>query len=212
MTAANRFLRGKSMSMDFVNRIKKEMAEGIVRAILEDAGYRVIDSGIEKVLRELSCLSHAEYSALGYPDALSRLPDFTVMNREQNEKFLVEVKYRSDWGRAIFDEVRDQAKIFGELTLVSINAGAQSLHAFDSPSLFIRGCRLRFQGDQYQLHQRSKRGDAISFDWVSVDTLEDESSLWWSMTPLHEIFSKVGERRDSQTLQKAVACINGILR
>nr|WP_279196851.1 hypothetical protein [Ralstonia mannitolilytica] len=35
--------------MDFENRIKKEMTEGIVKAILEDAGYRVIDSGIEKV-------------------------------------------------------------------------------------------------------------------------------------------------------------------
>ncbi|MBU9391491.1 hypothetical protein KTE71_28780, partial [Burkholderia multivorans] len=45
------------MSMSFTSRIKKEMTEGIVRAILEDAQYRVIDSGIEKVLRELSCLT-----------------------------------------------------------------------------------------------------------------------------------------------------------
>jgi hypothetical protein len=45
-----------------------------------------------------------------------------------------------------------------------------------------------------------------------VDALENEANLWWSMTPLHETFTQVGERRDNQTLQKAVACINGILR
>ncbi|CAJ0736137.1 hypothetical protein [Ralstonia mannitolilytica] len=59
--------------MDFENRIKKEMTEGIVKAILEDAGYRVIDSGIEKVIRELSCMSSFEYAKLAYPDAMSRL-------------------------------------------------------------------------------------------------------------------------------------------
>ncbi|WP_104565282.1 hypothetical protein [Ralstonia mannitolilytica] len=50
--------------MDFENRIKKEMTEGIVKAILEDAGYRVIDSGIEKIIRELSCMSSFEYAKL----------------------------------------------------------------------------------------------------------------------------------------------------
>lgn len=89
------------MSIKFSDRIKKEMTEGIVRAILEDAHYRVIDSGIEKVLRELSCLSAVEYKKLGYPDAMSNLPDFTVMNRDQTTKQLVEVKYRSNWSKKI---------------------------------------------------------------------------------------------------------------
>ena len=84
--------------MDFESRIKKEMTEGIVKAIFEDVGYRVMDSGIEKILRELSCLSVAEYASLGYPGAMSMLPDFTVMDREQTVKYLVEVKYRSKWG------------------------------------------------------------------------------------------------------------------
>lgn len=39
------------------------MTEGIVKAILEDAGYRVIDSGIEKVLREVSCMNALTCSA-----------------------------------------------------------------------------------------------------------------------------------------------------
>ncbi|KVG66125.1 hypothetical protein [Burkholderia pseudomultivorans] len=82
--------------MDFENRIKKEMTEGIVKAILEDAGYRVIDSGIEKIIRELSCLPSFEYAKLAYPDAMSRLPDFTVMTKDQDEKYSVQLKYEDD--------------------------------------------------------------------------------------------------------------------
>ena len=69
--------------MDFDNRIKKELTEGIVRVILEDAGYRVIDSCIEKVLRELSCMSNLEYTQLCFPQVYSSLPDFTVLDRQQ---------------------------------------------------------------------------------------------------------------------------------
>lgn len=61
------FFEEMTVSMSFTSRIKKEMTEGIVRAILEDAQYRVIDSGIEKVLRELSCLTSAEYGGSWLP-------------------------------------------------------------------------------------------------------------------------------------------------
>jgi hypothetical protein len=40
--------------MDFSNRLKKEMSEGIVRAVLEDAGYLVTDFGIEKLIPGLN--------------------------------------------------------------------------------------------------------------------------------------------------------------
>lgn len=98
--------------MEFDNRIKKEMTEGIVRAILEDAGYRVIDSGIEKVLRELSCMSSLEYTQLHFPQVYSSLPDFTVMDRQrqQTQKFLVEVKYRRQWSPALFSEIAQQVQ------------------------------------------------------------------------------------------------------
>jgi len=133
------------------------MTEGIVKAILEDAGYRVIDSGIEKVLRELSCLSPIEQGNLGYPDAMRRLPDFTVMNREQDQKFLVEVKYRKKWGKEIFEEVREQARLFGELTLISINASADDPFNINSPSRFIRCCGLKFDSGIFKIEVRQAR-------------------------------------------------------
>lgn len=53
--------------MDFANRIKKEMSEGVVRAILTHAGYRVVGLGVEKVVREVECLSAQEYIHLAFP-------------------------------------------------------------------------------------------------------------------------------------------------
>lgn len=195
--------------MEFANRIKKEMTEGIVRAVLEDAGYRVIDSGIERVLREISCLSAMEYQRLSYPDAMSHLPDFTVMTRDQDEKFLVEVKYRANWGRDIFDEVREQVRLFGEIVLVSVNASAQDPRGQNMPSRFIRCCGLKFDGGIYKVEQRVK--DTRARVWNAVDAVGDGDGLWWSMSPLPEKFLKLSDNRDRATLYSAVNALSGIL-
>lgn len=194
--------------MDFSSRIKKEITEGIARAILEDVGYRVIDSGIEKVVRELSCLSAIEYKTLGYPDAMSHLPDFTVMNREQDEKFLVEVKYRKNWGKEVLEEVREQVKLFGEITLISVNASADDPKCKDLPSRFIRCCGLKFDGDNYMVEQRQQNK---SREWNQIENIGNGSGLWWSMTPLHEKFTKLNESRHTEILFSAVKALSGIL-
>jgi hypothetical protein len=74
-------------------------------------------------------LSAVEYPSLGYPDAMSHLPDFTVMNREQTSKQFGEVKYRTHWGKNLFDDVREQVRLFGEIVLVSVNARAKDPRA-----------------------------------------------------------------------------------
>lgn len=195
--------------MDFLGRIKKEMSEGIVRAMLEDAGYRVIDSGIEKVLRELSCLTTVEYKALGFPSAMSMLPDFTVMTRQQDRKFLVEVKYRQEWNRTVFEDVRSQVKCFGEMVLVSVNAGAKDPNGYGTPpSRFIRCCGLRWHQDAYEVELRS---EARVTEWSAVDTVEDDPNLWWKMSPLSEKFSLLNDAKNSSTLSAAVKAMSGIL-
>lgn len=202
------------MSMTFSNRIKKEMTEGIVRAILEDAQYRVIDSGIEKVLRELSCLSSAEYAALGYPDAMSHLPDFTVMNKAQSSKQLVEVKYRTHWDESLFDEVREQVRIFREIVLVSVNAKAPDPNKLNHPSRFLRCCRLKMDGDVYRVELNVKDSDKAKYStvWQPVKSLTNtESWLWWAMRPLHEVFIQLKEESNKDTLTLAVKALAGIL-
>ncbi|MDA8453678.1 hypothetical protein M4R22_02765 [Acidovorax sp. GBBC 3334] len=193
--------------MKFSDRIKKEMTEGIVKAILEDAQYRVIDCGIEKVLRELSCLSATEYGKLGYPHAMSHLPDFTVMNREQTTKQLVEVKYRSTWGKNLFEEVREQVRIFGEIVLISVNAKAEDPRGYNMPSRFLRCCGLKFEKDTY-LIQQNKNGSPV---WTSFNQISDGSGLWWSMLKLHEKFPQLSEENNKNTLFQAVNALAGIL-
>ncbi|WP_244258972.1 MULTISPECIES: hypothetical protein [Burkholderia cepacia complex] len=201
------------MSMSFTSRIKKEMTEGIVRAILEDAQYRVIDSGIEKVLRELSCLNSVEYGVLGYPDAMSHLPDFTVMNREQTTKQLVEVKYRTDWGKTLLEEVENQVRIFGEIVLVSVNAKAPNPNGQNLPSRFLRCCRLKYDGGIYkvELNRQKKEDKSIYQAWEPVKALNDGTWLWWAMRPLHEVFSQLKEDSNKDTLFHAVEALAGIL-
>ena len=202
------------MALSFANRIKKEMTECIVRALLEDAGYRVIDSGIEKVIRELSCMPVLEYKGLSYPKALSLLPDFTVMDREQKTKFLVEVKYRKVWGEDIFQEVKEQVRLYGELVLISFNARAPDEKNYKSPLRFLRCCRLRFEGDEYQVQYRSngngKGNGVVAFK--SVAGLENTDQwLWWSMLSLPEVFTQLNEKANEKTLFQAVNALAGIL-
>lgn len=195
------------MSIKFSDRIKKEMTEGIVRAILEDAHYRVIDSGIEKVLRELSCLSAVEYKKLGYPDAMSNLPDFTVMNRDQTTKQLVEVKYRSNWSKKLFEEVKEQVKLFGEIVLISVNAKAEDPRGYNTPSRYLRCCGLKFDGGSYMIQQNIDK----NIVWTPIDQIQDGSGLWWSMLKLHEKFPQLKEENNKSTLFHSVNALAGIL-
>lgn len=201
------------MSMSFTSRIKKEMTEGIVRAILEDANYRVIDSGIEKVLRELSCMTSPEYGALGYPDAMSRLPDFTVMNREQTTKQLVEVKYRTVWDKQLLENVEEQVRIFGEIIVVSVNAAATDPRGHNLPSRYLRCCRLKHDGGIYKVELNKRRRSSQPYEptWEPVNTLKDGPWLWWAMRPLHEVFVQLSEDSNKDTLFHAVEALAGIL-
>lgn len=146
--------------MEFLDRIKKEMSEGIVKAILEHHGYRVIDAGIEKVLREVSCLPAELYLALGFPDALRRLPDFVVMDKDQTTKTLVDVKYRAQWDNSLlFDpKVRAQLALFREVVLVVVNgdppAPSNKDKAHDPSAAYLRCVRLRQDGDKAFVHWR----------------------------------------------------------
>ena len=204
--------------MKFEDRVAKEMTEGMVKAILEEAGYRVIDSGIEDVIRELSCLSGLEYGLLRYPKAMTRLPDFTVMNREQTEKFLVEVKYRSQWGKSLIVSVAEQVQLLGEMVLVSINSAPQTSTNYQFPSTYLRCCRLRYLDGQYDIQLKYEDANGWNHYWRSVDELmaQDypDDKLWWGMSPLEKVFTRLSEDPvdTRRVLFSAIQALSGILK
>jgi hypothetical protein len=179
--------------MDFANRIKKEMTEGIVRALLADAGYRVIPFGIERVLREVECQSEDEYKNLHFPDAVSRQPDLAVMNRQQDQKFFVEVKYRAAWSNEVLDYMAEQVELFKDLVLVFLVAKPpESRHLKDrppeskaSPSAHLRCCRLRWLDGQCQAE--------VDKRWQAFDRLTEH--VWWGLPKIQDVFKLVEEKK-----------------
>lgn len=196
--------------MKFQSRIKKELTEGIVRAILDDAGYRVIDSGIENLVRELECLTALEYAGLDYPKAMRALPDLVVMNREQTTKHLVEIKYRNGWSLTVFDDIKEQVEIFKELVLIYLNSSpAATSSPATGPSTYLRCCRLRANAETQAYEIEIHRYD--EWVWVAVASLTANPGQWWGLSTLQRIFPQVGDRRDEGTLMTAIHALQGIL-
>lgn len=198
--------------MELLDRLKKEMSEGVVKALLEDAQYRVIDSGIEKIIREIACLTAYEYALLHMPDALTKLPDFTVMDKEQKSKSLVEIKYRSEWNSSLIEDVRKQVELFGELVLVCFNAKPNDAKNYDgktdNPSRHLRCCRLKMNGSVYSIKSRIA---TESWEWVSVAQFVAGANPWWGLTPLQEEFQLLKEDDAKGSVKIAIKALSGLL-
>jgi len=197
--------------MDFGNRIKKELSQGIVRALLIDAGYRVLDFGIESLVREIQCLTALEHRELEFPKALRAMPDLLVMNRDQTSKYLVEIKFRTGWSRHLLEELEEQVKIFKELVLVYINSEpGEPPDSPRSPSTYLRCCRLAYKDEVIQAEVRMGAGTEPR--WVSIGDLESHHKQWWGLRPIQEVFPKIDERKKEGTLVAAINAISGIIK
>lgn len=192
--------------MTFRNRLSGRMAESIVRAVLEHARYRIIDSGIECLIREISVMDHDAYRELRMPDAIRALPDFTVLDRDQNNKWLVEVKYRKIFDfMEIIKIVEHQVKLFDELTVALVIAEPPGEER-RTPARYLRGFRLRYvnQRLEAELRLKDKKG------WYTI--AEAREASWWSTRPLPEIFTQLDEQKDERTITDAVDLIAGLVR
>jgi len=198
------------IDIKFLNRLKKELTEGVIRAVLHDAGYRLIDCGIENVVREVTCLDALEYSGLDFPKAMRSLPDFIVMDRKQKEKYLVEVKYRAEWSNKIFDEIQDQVKLFNEVVLVFFKSSPEKAKDMEpSPAAYIRCCRVRWYDDEIQIY--ASQGKGASRAWRPRSEFNSKSWEWWGMETLQSMFPLLENSKDEGTLLTAIESLKGIL-
>lgn len=194
--------------MQFANRVKKELTEAVTRSILVDAEYRVIDFGLESQIRELECLTALEYFGLDFPVALRSMPDLLIMDRDQTQRHLVEIKYRNGWSTDIFSEIEEQVRMFKELVLVYFNSSPQiQPDKTPSPASYLRACRLKHDGVSYQA-ELIHNGDVL---WLPVNSLGAHDGQWWGLRPLQSIFGKIEERRQTGTLTTAIDALRGII-
>lgn len=194
--------------MEFRNRLKKELTEGVIRALLIDAGYRVIDFGIENQIREIVCMPALEYLNLGFPSAIRAMPDMVVMDRNQTNKELVEIKYRNGWTLDLLHEIRDQVFTFQSLVLVCLNASPEIPETTTpSPSTYLRACRLKHEDGIYQAEMRS----AGRTYWTPVDHLGSHPGQWWGLSPMQEVFPQMNDRSEERTLTSAINSLRGII-
>lgn len=207
------FARDGSTPMRSIDRLKKEMSEGVVRAILEHSGYVVTDSGIEDLIPAYSRRCHDTPHRRRFPAAMRKLPDF-VVNADDGTEELVEVKYRSEWSCDLFAELDEQVSLLGELTLISINATADDPKSLGmSLSRYVRCCRLRFANGAVEAELAPDDYKASrTFEWSRIDDLSNNAGLWWRMARLTERFPAVRMPANVGILSEAVAAISGILK
>ncbi|EKQ6538732.1 MULTISPECIES: hypothetical protein [Enterobacteriaceae] len=197
--------------MNFLDRIKKEMSEGIVKAILEHHGYRVIDTGIEKVIREVSCLPQDLYLTLGFPDALRRLPDFVVMDVAQTHKNLVDVKYRSVWDNSLlFDnKILAQLEYYKNIILIVINSNPpapKTMKSHKATGAYIRCVQLKHENSMNFVKWRGN-----SHDWVEINNEKLKNFQWFSTHYLWEVFKDIPNTDEGNVIKSSVMALSGII-
>jgi len=200
--------------MDFENRLKRELSQGVFKCLLEDCGYRVIPLGIEAVIREIAYLDKEAYKSLDFSDAVRFLPDFCILDQSLRHKFIVEVKYRWDWDGNILKEVSNQVRMFKDIILVIFIGNPPDIRYPTRPSKYVRCCRM-YLGKQNQVCAEVKDtngGDIMKTKAIFVEE-EDLSKLnWWDLRILQNYFSDLKTSKEEESLVKAIKSISGILK
>ncbi|WP_027710436.1 hypothetical protein [Zooshikella ganghwensis] len=197
--------------MSFESRIKGDITEAIVKSLLVDEGYRVIDSGIEHLIREVLCLSREQYMKLSFANTLRKLPDLVVMNRDQTVSHLVEVKYRQKWSYQLINDLKEQVEFFNQIVLVCVNGSPVTASKEVSGGTHLRAIELKFENRMYLANKfiNSKSSEGKEFEWVSVSSQENID--WWSLAPIQFVFKDMTSLSQETSTQKMKLNVNTLL-
>lgn len=197
--------------LDFKNRLKQELSQGVLKCLLEDCGYRVIPLGIESIIKEITSLEKEAYKKLDFSDSVRFLPDFCILDQSLKHKFIVEVKYRWDWNGNILKKVSKQVKMFKDIILV-IFIGNPQTDRHTVPSTYIRCCRM-YMSEQNQVCAEVKDTSGRDKTKEIFVEKEDLSKLnWWDLRILQNYFSDLETSKQEKSLVEAIKSISGILK
>ncbi len=188
--------------MDFRNRLKGSVTQTLVKALLEDAGYRTIPLGVEEVIREVSVLPRPDYLDLELPNVLRKMPDFFVADQDISNAWLVEVKYRKEWNdearRNLGKQIREQVKVWKPLFL-TVFLGNSFRPGNDSPVHSIGVMKLTYE----------RRG--IVCIMGEEETRKDWSEVTWSdFSRFQDVFRDVTSEWKNQTIMQALRILRSL--
>ena len=176
--------------MNFNNSLKGYLTQGLIKAVLEDAGYEVIRYGVEEKFPAVKNLDHEEYLNFGLLPAQRLAPDFIVADREVKVGLRVEVKYRKDWETAkqtLENKLKEQVKIYAPLYLI-LCLGDPAHPNSSEPAGRMGVVRLEINSS----------GKLVALDkdkaWQDL--------RWYDIYGLQCIFTKLRDRKNQQTLRK----------
>lgn len=188
--------------MDFKNRLKGSLTQTLVKALLEDAGYRTIPLGVEEVIREVSVLSLRDYRGLELPQVLRKMPDYFVADDEISKAWLVEVKYRKVWNdevrRKLGEQILEQVNVWKPLFL-TVLLGNSVKPDNDSPVHSIGVIKLTYERGKIVCITSD---DKKHKDWSKV--------TWSDFQRFQDVFSGVGSKWKDQTIMKALCILRSL--
>lgn len=187
--------------MQFANRVKGSVTQALLRALLEDGGYRIVPFGIEEVWRDLALLNEAEYAGLKLPRTLRQLPDFFVASQSFDLTWLVEVKYRKEWSdkvrEALGRQLKDQVTNWSPLYLM-VFLGTAAKRNEKAPSSWMGMLRLELE-----------HGDLVAKSLDGTQTTSWGQVTWKTFLKIQRVFTALSEREKwhEQTICKVQALL-----
>lgn len=103
--------------MDLENALHGHVVAAIFEVLLVDAGYQVIPLGVERSVRELRAVGEEQYLRLIHP-RLRSIPDFFVLDLDEEESWLTEVKYRPYLHPRLIEDLEAIQREWAPFTLI----------------------------------------------------------------------------------------------
>lgn len=189
--------------MRFDSRLKGNLTEIIGVTLFEDAGYRVVPLGVEKVVREITTLNLKEYKELRLSKTLCSLPDFLITEADMTKAWMVEIKYRKNFkafktcGR-LKDALGEQAEKWGDIYILLFvgepadNLGFAGSHCGVIKILFHNG----------ELHFQAKNSGKL-VKWINLK--------WTDFARIQDIFSGIAKANHGTPVEKAVRITKALM-
>ena len=196
------------MSMHFTNVVKAQITQGLVKTLLERAGYRVIRLGVEELFAEVIYLDQEKYLALDLPEPLRSLPDLLIADIDTNKTFLLEVKFRKELtessAQGLYQELNRQRLHWPTSYAVIIVADS-----FVKDGRFHQDYIRILKPEKTEILNVDKLRDYSEVEQFDFKNLDDVSQIIWenhifkthgmrhvwdSMSPLNEVFDKFGHK------------------